>query len=444
MPSFTIRRRFARVLTATIAGLLLASAAWAQAVVAPRVVEFLPSDQPALVSRYDLEIVAVGTGQAVQRVNLGLPGVEADGLMRVTLPSALVAAPVAGATYTARIIAVGPTGATVSTASNPFLFHATPAADAPPAARTVTVATEPALQAAIAALTSGTTVVLAPGRYRLTATLRIAGNLTGVVITGATGLATDVILEGAGMTVAGKAPTAIAVTGRVDGLTVADLTIRGFAAHALTFARGPQAPRLTNLRLTDIGQAMITVGAGVNDGLLEHASLDYTTTGVSAAAAGIDLQGVRGWTVRLSAFRNVRGPAGVTAGAAVAASAGAADTTVSENLFIDCGRGIALGLTNVADGVDHRGGVVTNNTFSGAATVAGGAGIAITDSPDTRVTHNTVRTGPTAAPITYRFADSRNLVVADNLTDGPLVARDGAWAIESGNAIVTAADETAN
>ena len=31
--------------------------------------------------------------------------------------------------------------------------------------------------------------------------------------------------------------------------------------------------------------------------------------------------------------------------------------------------------------------------------------------------------------------DSTDLVVADNLTDGPLQARDGAWAIETGNLI---------
>ena len=114
------------------------------------------------------------------------------------------------------------------------------------------------------------------------------------------------------------APTAMAVTGRVQGLEVADLTIRAFAGHAISFAKGPQAPRLTNLRLTDTGHALVAVAAGVNDGIIEHASFDYTTTGVSAAAAGIDLQGVRGWTVRLNAFRNVRGPAGVTAGLALA------------------------------------------------------------------------------------------------------------------------------
>jgi hypothetical protein len=235
------------------------------------------------------------------------------------------------------------------------------------------------------------------------------------------------------MTTAGAVPTAITVTGRVDGLQIADLTIRRFAGHAIAFARGPQAPRLTNLRLTDLGQSMIAVATGVNDGVIEHASFDYTTTGVSATAAGIDLQGVRGWTVSLNAFRNIRGPQGVVAGAAIAASAGSSDTTVNQNLFVDCGRGIALGLVNVADGTDHAGGRITNNTFSRAATVAGGAGIAVTDSPHTVVAHNTVTTAGTAAPITYRFADSIDLVVSDNLTDGALLARDGAWAVETGN-----------
>ncbi len=144
--------------------------------------------------------------------------------------------------------------------------------------------------------------------------------------------------------------------------------------------------------------------------------------------------------MRLNAFRNVRGPVGVPAGAAVAASAGSEDTLVTQNLFIDGGRGNALGLTNVADGVDHRGGRITDNGFVRAATVAGGAAISVTDSPATVIAHNTVLTAGTAAPIVARFADSVDLVIADNLTDGPVQTRDGAWAIETGNVTDATAD----
>ncbi len=442
-----MRRRLTRTLLAASLGLTLSSSAWAQAAFAPRLIEFLPASRDAAVtadagaiSRYDLEIVPAGSDAPLQRVKLGLPAVSPDGLMRLDVAARLTVVPVAGLAYTARILSVGPTGTTASAASNAFTFTAVRPAATQAEVRTVVVRSEAALQAAVAGLTSNTTIVLAPGRYRLTATLRVAGPLTGVVLTGSTGRATDVVLEGAGMTAASAAVTAIAVTGQVQGLAIADLTIRQFAGHAISFAHGPQAPRLTNLRLTDTGRALVAVAAGVHDGLIEHASFDYTTTGLSAAAGGLDLQGVRGWTVRLNAFRNVRGPVGVTAGAAVAASAGSADTLVTENLFIDCGRGIALGLTNVADGVDHRGGRIANNGFVRAATVAGGAGISVTDSPATVVEHNTVLTAGTAAAIVARFADSVDLRIANNLTDGPVQARDGAWAIETGNVSGATAD----
>jgi len=439
MPADTIRHRAARTLLTAALGVTLTSAtASAQVAFEARVIEFLPGIAPAgaaASARYDLEILDAGTGTPLQRVKLGTPAVDADGLMRVNVAAHLTTMPAAGATYTARVLAVGAAGTTMSPTSNPFTFRAARAAETQDAAapRTLAISSASALQAAVATLTSNTTIVLAPGVYRLTAPLHITGPLTGVVLMGGTGLATDVVLEGAGMTTATAVPTAITVTGRVAGLQIADLTIRRFAGHAIAFARGPQAPRLTNLRLTDTGQAMIAVATGVHDGVIEHASFDYTTTGVGAAAAGLDLQGARGWTVRLNAFRNIRGPQGVVAGAALAASAGSADTIVDQNLFVDCGRGIALGLVDVADGTDHAGGRIINNTFTRAATVAGGAGIAVNDSPKTVVAHNTVTTAGTAAPITYRFADSIDLVVSDNLTDGALLAGDGAWAVETGN-----------
>jgi hypothetical protein len=205
------------------------------------------------------------------------------------------------------------------------------------------------------------------------------------------------------------------VTGDVQGLQVSGLTIRQFAAHAIRFGRGVQAPQLSNLVLTNLGAAAIAVEDGVNNGSLEHVTL------ADSAKGGLDLTGATGWTVRLNVFRRL-------GGIAVAAHAGAADTTVAENLFEDCARAISFGLVNVADGVDHTGGTITGNTITGGS-------IAVIDSPKVAITHNTVRTaGTAAAAMTFRY-DSTDLVVADNLTDAPLQARDGAWAIETGNVI---------
>lgn len=518
--SLGLRRTGARalVLTALLTA-LTASTARAQAAFDPRVLEFIPStadgeriaDGRPAVTQYDVEIAVAGTAQVLQRVTLGKPPLAADGMMRVNLADRLTAAPVAGVSYVAHVLAVGPLGTTASVASNPFTLSRcqvglTTASGTLPAAggdgavdvvasspscgwtvgasaawlkvvgspaglgagriaftaaantstaarvatlavgslvytvtqagvtpRTVLVATEPQLQAAVAALTSQTTILLAPGRYKLRTTLQVVGKLAGVALKGHTGQAADVVIEGAGMTVASAAPTALRVSGVVKDLQIADLTIRGFAANAIVIEAGAQAPRLTNLRLLDAGAALVKVIGDVADGLVEGSSFEYTTTGTSKSA-GLQLVGASGWTIRGNAFRQIRTAKGAWARPAVSASAGASDTTVEQNLFFNCQTGVALGLTDQRDGVDHRGGRVANNFIYRGKSVAGGPGIAVVDSPGTVVVHNTVVLSQTAAAsIEYREAGATALIVANNLVDGPIVARAGAWAIASGN-----------
>src|SRR5690349_23642345 len=86
--------------------------------------------------------------------------------------------------------------------SNPvFARPARPApALPPPAGAVVNVSTEAQLQAAMGAIASNTTIVLAPGTYRLTRSLYFKGPLTNVGIRGATANSSDVILLGPGMT----------------------------------------------------------------------------------------------------------------------------------------------------------------------------------------------------------------------------------------------------
>jgi len=55
----------------------------------------------------------------------------------------------------------------------------------------VNVATEPQLQAAVAGLTSNTTILIAPGTYTLANTLYVNGMFTNVALRGSSGLFTD-------------------------------------------------------------------------------------------------------------------------------------------------------------------------------------------------------------------------------------------------------------
>ena len=69
----------------------------------------------------------------------------------------------------------------------------------PPSGSVVEVATERQLQAAVKALTSGTTILIRPGTYVLTSTLWLTRNVQNVAIRGGTNSCHDVVLVGQGM-----------------------------------------------------------------------------------------------------------------------------------------------------------------------------------------------------------------------------------------------------
>jgi hypothetical protein len=307
----------------------------------------------------------------------------------------------------------------------------------PAAPASIVVSNEDELKAAVDALTSGATILIAPGTYRLTSTLRIDGSLADVTLKGSTGRPADVVLEGAGMSVDSSAPTAIRVAGNVQRLQIADLTIQRFSEHAILLEAGPRAARLSNLRLFDSGQALLRVSAGdsaADEGIVEDSMLGYTNGGEGAFAGGIDLQGVRAWTVRRNTFRNIRTLAGDSARPAVAAGAGSSETLVQQNRFFDCQIGVAFGLVDIVG--DHSGGLISDNFVYRSPSVGGGPGIFVGESPDTTIAHNTVVTSATyPAPIEYRYVEAANLTVVNNLVDGAISPLDGAWAFGGGNVV---------
>jgi plastocyanin len=117
------------------------------------------------------------------------------------------------------------------------------------------------------------------------------------------------------------------------------------------------------------------------------------------------------------------------------------DTVVERNLFVECDRAIALGLSapdaNSRDGettYDHQGGVIRNNmVWQPAGAPTADVGITVNYANNFAIYHNTILLND-AFPwaIEYRFAAS-NGTVANNLTDGPIQPRDGAAATLTGN-----------
>lgn len=302
----------------------------------------------------------------------------------------------------------------------------------PPQGPTVSVGTEAELRKAVRSLTSGTTIVLGAGVYRLTGTLGISGPLRNVTIRGASANRDDVVLQGPGMTAAtGLAMSAIWSGGGVDGLTIADLTIREFPQHAIILNAGTRAPRLYNLRLVDTGQQIVksnpdSKGGGVDEGVVEYSIIEYTTTSPTSYTNGVDVLAGRRWIVRHNLFRNIRAPEGQLAGPALLMWRGAADTLVEGNTFTNCQRAIAFGL-EARTPFDHSGGVIRNNVIFRQPRERGDVGIVLSASPGTLVAHNTIiLSGTYPAAIEYRFPQTSDIRILNNLTDGRIVRRDDA------------------
>lgn len=341
-------------------------------------------------------------------------------------------------TITVMFVASPVTSATAAAACAPL-----PASSGP----TVSVNTTAELQAAVDNIASGTTILIADGNYDLTNTLNIRG-VTDVSIRSASGNREAVVLQGRGMgnSSYGNVPHLIAVYDAQD-VTIADFTLRDAYYHLIQIHGEADADgvHLYNLHLSDSGEQFVkgsTAGAPgpyADDGIVECSLFEYTDHARSWYTNGVDVLAGSGWIIRDNTFRNIRAPQGQLAGPAILMWRNSIDTIVERNLFIECDRAIALGLSspdeNSRDGnttYDHQGGIIRNNMIYRAG--EGDVGITANYARDVDISHNTVilnGTFPWGA-IEYRFG-STTATIRNNLTDAPIWQRNGAAATVGGN-----------
>jgi hypothetical protein len=311
----------------------------------------------------------------------------------------------------------------------------------PPTGTVINVNTESQLQGAMRALSSDTTIVLAPGTYRLTRSLYLNRAVRNVAIRGASNNPDDVVIIGRGMANAnyGDVPYGIWTGGGVDGILIANLTIRDCYFHDIIFNARTQSPHVYNVRLVDSGQQFIKSnpdgnGVGASNGIVEYSVFEFTTTARDDYPKGVDSQGGSNWIIRHNLFRNLVAPRGQLMGPAVLIWRKSTNATAEGNTFINCARGIYFGGEDAYPATSHRGGVIRNNFFYRSSTQPGDVGIHLADSPGTQVVNNTVLlSGTYGAPIEYRFTGTSGVLIANNLTDGMIRQRDGATGTVTNN-----------
>lgn len=313
-----------------------------------------------------------------------------------------------------------------------------------PESQVIDVSTVQQLQAAVAALASGTTVRIAPGRYALTQELTIRNGVTNVALVGATGNRSDVVIVGTGMTTPGV-NIAVKVE-NAQNVRIADLSIGQTYWHPIQLKgeSGAERIHISNVRLFDAGEqfvkSTINVQApnGVDDVIVERSLIEYTVIGPAHGyTEGIDVHHGANWIIRNNVFRNIRVPSGAkyVNRPAVLMWSGSRNSTVVGNTIINCERGIIFGQGGQSQyGNSHSGGLIANNFIYRTEPLHADAGISVWDSPGTRVYHNTViQNGTYATAIEYRFATTTGVEIINNLTDGTILRRDGATAQVSSN-----------
>jgi hypothetical protein len=201
-------------------------------------------------------------------------------------------------------------------------------------------------------------------------------------------------------------------------------------------------PVVKNCILRDSYEQLLKVSVDLNNtsvasdnGLVEGCLFEYSAgIGPQYYIGGVDAHAAKNWVVKGNTFRNIISPIGSVAEFAVHFWSNSANNTVEKNLIINCDRGIGFGL----DTRPNNGGIIRNNMIYHSANKGQfyDTGIALSESPNTQVYNNTIymeNDFPWA--IEYRFSSTQSVLIVNNLTNKPIISRDGAGGTVTNNVI---------
>lgn len=239
-----------------------------------------------------------------------------------------------------------------------------------------------------------------------------------------------VIITGQGMkSVAPKVEIGLYAVG--DSITIADLTIREVGNHGI--AATGEFLFVHNVRIQDTYEQMIkgTSGDNGSDSSIVQCSFFQYRAGIGPQfyIGGLDIHDGDGWIVRDNYFEDIASPSSSVAEHAIHFWNKSSNNLVERNWIVNCDRGIGFGLgSSRSDGGMIRNNIIYNNGSDPFDDV----GIGLETSPGTRVYNNTVFIEYPNA-IEYRFAETKNVFITNNLTNKTIKLRNGAQASLAAN-----------
>ena len=310
----------------------------------------------------------------------------------------------------------------------------------------VTVRTASELMNAVSSANSagGNRIInVADGTYTLTDTLYV--NASNITVQGESAKREAVIIQGDAMSSNARVGSLFRVAG--SNFKLQDVTLQRAGWHTIQIVGEANAdsPTIRNCILRDAYQQLVKVSNDpsnptvVSDnGLVENCLFEYTAgIGPQYYIGGIDAHSARGWTVRNNVFRDIASPNSSVAEFAIHFWDKSANNLVERNQIIDCDRGIGFGLQDKP----NDGGIIRNNMIYHSANgdPFADAGIALADSPNSQVYNNTIYQEHSFQwALEYRFAATTSTLIVNNLTNKPVMARDGATGT-AGNNVANAA-----
>ncbi len=327
---------------------------------------------------------------------------------------------------------------------------------------TIQISDATALQSAISSLTSGTTLLLDNGTYKIGRSLNI--QVPDVTIRSKSGQRDAVILDGDHQSTSAVADFTNIIFGiHTSNVTIADLSIRRVRHHGIHIYPGANGNikhiTLHNLHVYDCGQQQIKVNSNGGDpaSWVDSSSLQCSVVEVKnhnflqkesygCYSGGLDVHGGFGWIVRDNLFKNIHCEGGLLEHA-VHFWSRSRDAFISNNRFENSYRAIGLGMKQEASGhtrvypdnegekpyFDFIGGIVVNNVIFNDSTVKLETGIELMNIKGTQILHNTIvsLTQPFNS-MEYRWPNT-NVFIMNNLFSHNLMPRNDAQAETDAN-----------
>jgi len=270
------------------------------------------------------------------------------------------------------------------------------------------------------------TILITDGTYHVATTSNYpyitASNL---VIRSLSGNRDAVVLTGSGMTdVAPNTEIGISCIG--NNITIADLTIRDVGNHGIS-VNGDDL-FVHNVKIQNTFEQMLkgtSAGDGSDNSIVQCSLFEYPAgVGPQFYIGGLDIHGGDNWIVSDNIFKSIASPSGSLAEHAIHFWNFSSNNIIERNSIINCDRGIGFGLGSSP----NDGGIIRNNMiYNNGAALFDDVGIGLETSPNTKVYNNTIYIEYPNA-IEYRFTETTNTSITNNLTNNAIQSRNGGQA----------------